>query len=84
MNQLEPLVRVPALSPATVAKITASMADFAAAMTKVAAVFNTKILTGSRLRRMFGLPLRDEHHPPVLCIDGAAYHRRRNARRRRR
>lgn len=61
-----------------------AMQQFAREMAKVARVFERMVQDSPELRKLLGLPRRDEHHPPSLSIDGAAYHRRRNARRRRR
>lgn len=81
MSQLEQLSAF--LGPAKALEMRATMDAFAAQMAKVVAAMESMTLD-SRFRRLLGLPLRDEHHPPKLPIDGAAYHRRRNARRRRR
>jgi hypothetical protein len=70
--------------PELAARIDATMRDFAEQMVKVADAINQTVLTSPEVRRLLGLPLRDEHHPAELPINGAAYHRRRNARRRRR
>lgn len=80
-TQLETLRQV--FGPASAARIDATMRDFASTMAKVTAVLN-RVTLSPAWRRLLGLPLRDEHHPERLPIDGAAYRRRRNARKRRR